>query len=705
MAPLLEYPPDMRTSHLIAIALALIPYLPAQIESRAVQNPLSKPSLIQWQRTLRDALHLAKTKKLPLLIVANQDNEQACDSLANVRYRDARFAKLAGRYVAVIGSVFRHNARDFDDQGRRIPCPRFGCVTCGEHIAMEPKIYEKYFQDNRTAPRHIGIGVGGKRLFDNFLDRSLSAIDDSLRKNAKQTNPMPDLKSKDRSLAGLLDGRTNADRLEVEAKFAKADARGRVAILETAKKSGYDHPDLVRISLMDANAAVRAAGASLLVKTANEDSLDLTLQFLGTARSQSEYDTLLTALERPAKTNDTFRRALTIRNALRAESKRVDPAKWSEHYQNSGGERLPENVPNEELADLDKSIETNTKNARKDDPGGKLWMEVARANFRYALNRMQNQKDPTFLLHDAESAVGHAVEKGMAKEKAAILRTRILWLLSKQKEAGEQAELALTGDSLAEEAASANALTALEVYARTQREPLNNPVENEKDYPAQSVTEVHRAYQALVAHPLATAQHARDQIDFLLYLGARREAGVANRAAVKRFSSDSNLHAYLINQAKWEGGMTALAATYETLQNQRRDPSTDYYAGYAMLLVAEEHVRTKSLPAAERAYQKSISNFERSWAANEAFRDVASHYAALARGGLAKMALDAGQFDKAYVAILAAATGRPATFESPDGLGNTLQRTARRLRRKLSAEKKTALDEKLKALELSLESK
>jgi predicted negative regulator of RcsB-dependent stress response len=230
-------------------------------------------------------------------------------------------------------------------------------------------------------------------------------------------------------------------------------------------------------------------------------------------------------------------------------------------------------------------------------------------------------------------------------------------------------------------------------------------VENENDYPAQAVTEVHRAYQALVSHPLATAQHAKDQIDFLLYLGARREAGIANRYAVKRFSSDSNLHTYLINQAKWEGGMTALAATYETLQSQRRDPSTDYYAGYAMLLVAEEHVRTKSLPAAERAYKKSISNLERSWAANETYRDFASHYAALARGGLAKMALDAGQFDKAYVAILAAATGRPATFESPDGLGNTLQRTTRRLRRKLSAEKKTALDEKLKTLELSLESK
>ena len=41
-------------------------------------------------------------------------------------------------------SVFRHNVRDHDDEGRRIPCPRFGCITCGEHMALEPVLFEKY---------------------------------------------------------------------------------------------------------------------------------------------------------------------------------------------------------------------------------------------------------------------------------------------------------------------------------------------------------------------------------------------------------------------------------------------------------------------------------------------------------------------------------------------------------------------------------
>jgi hypothetical protein len=601
--------------------------------------------------------------------------------------------------------VFRHNRSDFDDQGRRILCPRFGCVTCGEHIAMEPKIFESYFQGNRTAPRHIGIGVDGKRLFDNFLDRGLSAIDDSLRKHASQKRSPPNLDSADRSIAGLLRSRSDADRSAVEAKFANADTREKVAILDAATASGNDHPALARLALMDENDDVRGAGTRLLVQSTNKDSLSLNLQMLGRAPNPAEYNAMLRALEGPAKTDDSFRRALTIRKALAAKSKRVDPAKWSLDYENAGADAASDVVDNEELAALDASIETNTKKARKADPGGKMWMQIARDNFRYALNRMQGQKDPTFLLHDAETAAQQAITNGMSKIEAAILRTRILWLLNKQKAAGEQAVLALTSDRLAEMAGSAGALTLLEVYAKTQREPINQPVENEDAYPHEAVTEVHRAYQALVAHPLATAQHAKEQLDFLLYLGARWQAGIANRLAVKRFSSDATLHQYLMTQARWEGGTTALARTYETLQRERRGPAMDYYAGYAMLLVAEEQVRKKKLLAAERSYTKALGDFERSWAANESYKDFASHYAALAHGGVAKMAVDAGQFDKAFRAVFAGAAGRPATFASPDGLGNTLQRTARRLRRKLSAAKKAEFDKNLTALGLSLEIK
>jgi hypothetical protein len=68
--------------------------------------------------------------------------------------------------VCVIASVYRHNPRDYDEQGRRIPCPRFGGVTCGEHIWIEPLLFDKYFEGKRIAPRHIMVELdqaGGLR--------------------------------------------------------------------------------------------------------------------------------------------------------------------------------------------------------------------------------------------------------------------------------------------------------------------------------------------------------------------------------------------------------------------------------------------------------------------------------------------------------------------------------------------------------------
>lgn len=46
--------------------------------------------------------------------------------------------------MCVIASVYRHTPRDHDERGQRIPCPRFGSVTCGEHIAIEPLLFDKF---------------------------------------------------------------------------------------------------------------------------------------------------------------------------------------------------------------------------------------------------------------------------------------------------------------------------------------------------------------------------------------------------------------------------------------------------------------------------------------------------------------------------------------------------------------------------------
>src|SRR5262249_691438 len=116
-----------------------------------------KPVLIHWQRTWSDAVALSQETKRPILICVNMDGEPASEHYAGVRYAQPDTAKLYEPYVCVVASVYRHNARDYDEHGHRILCPRFGSVTCGEHIAIEPLLFAKYFDGKRVAPRHIMV--------------------------------------------------------------------------------------------------------------------------------------------------------------------------------------------------------------------------------------------------------------------------------------------------------------------------------------------------------------------------------------------------------------------------------------------------------------------------------------------------------------------------------------------------------------------
>src|SRR5262249_55931301 len=76
-------------------------------------------------------------------------------------------------------------SRDFDDQGRRIPCPRVGEITCGEHIDLEPELFEKYLADGeRVAPRHAVVLQDGTKAWDLSLIFDLKDLDRALEASA-----------------------------------------------------------------------------------------------------------------------------------------------------------------------------------------------------------------------------------------------------------------------------------------------------------------------------------------------------------------------------------------------------------------------------------------------------------------------------------------------------------------------------------------
>ncbi len=71
--------------------------------------------------------------------------------------------------------------------------------------------------------------------------------------------------------------------------------------------------------------------------------------------------------------------------------------------------------------------------------------------------------------------------------------------------------------------------------------------------------------------------------------------------------------------------------------------------------------------------------FERSVEARPEFGDSAGHYAALAHAGLARLAVENDRLGEAVGEAIAALELRPASAESPDGLGQTPLDTLRRL--------------------------
>src|SRR5262245_55538379 len=175
-----------------------------------------KPCLIKFQRTYEDAIAVSRETGKPILVCVNMDGEPASEHYAGVRYRQPEIAALYEPYVCVIASVYRHNPRDYDDQGRRILCPRFGSVTCGEHIAIEPGLYDKFFEGQRVAPRHIAIEPGkeaGKQeIYDVYYTWDLDTVFNSLRYGI-DTRPAPpaSVVRGDRSMVERVASRDNQD--------------------------------------------------------------------------------------------------------------------------------------------------------------------------------------------------------------------------------------------------------------------------------------------------------------------------------------------------------------------------------------------------------------------------------------------------------------------------------------------------------------
>ena len=197
----------------------------------------AKPVLITFQRTWEDALAVSVETGKPILICVNMDGEIASEHYAGIRYRQAEKAALYDPYVNVIASVYRHSARDFDEEGNRILCPRFGSVTCGEHIIIEPFLYEKYFDGQRIAPRHVMVELDQSETYDVFYAFDTDSVFQSISDGITERDPGKlKIVRGDRTIIERVESRDVVDRIAVEDAYKTGDEQLRGSLLDAAKE-------------------------------------------------------------------------------------------------------------------------------------------------------------------------------------------------------------------------------------------------------------------------------------------------------------------------------------------------------------------------------------------------------------------------------------------------------------------------------------
>ena len=568
-----------------------------------------KPCLITFQRTWEDALAVAKERNMPILVCVNMDGEIASEHFAGIRYRQPDKAALYTPYVCVIASVYRHTPRDYDDQGRRIPCPRFGSVTCGEHIAIEPILYEKFMDGRRIAPRHIGVDLqeGGAEMYDVFYRYDVKSVFTDITESVADRPPPEPLAHGDWTPEERVGSRDIHDRETVERTYMEGDRFVRKRLLEAALvHRELDQIDLLRLALFGLDVELARIARATLAESTDEKAIDLIVEALRVPMEPEEREALLAALDRLAEQYPRARTLAAVHQGLARPSDALDVGGWAD---NLVGAEYPEPVE---------------------------WGAVEGRIKRRAREGADQPLDPNAQLELAEAALALAVDPGTAKILAADYRTASAYSRLQFEDARRTAKeayrlgargwrveavLALSAFYLgdlpeahlrAENSAKAlppgetswNAMGVLALFAQARQRAIYEAARKKEQWPSQWLADVNAAYTVLGEHPLGADHQVAAHYDFLKALGAKRRAKKVLVAGLGRFPQSWMLHERLRIQGLDERGVEGLESAYdELLAANPRPPSIDWFAGYAALVSAEYYRRAGNAPAAEARLQ------------------------------------------------------------------------------------------------------
>ncbi|MEW6743838.1 MAG: hypothetical protein AB1486_13870 [Planctomycetota bacterium] len=680
-------------------------------EWRVPEEARTRPALMPWQRNLDDALALVEKTGKPLLICVNMDDEPASESLAWVRYRDPEFAALASGFIPLIVSPDRRQPRDHDDRGRRLPDERFGRVVNSEPIALEPIVFERYFDERRVAPRHLAIDAKGVKLFDIYLANDLSVIDEALRQHGRFDVRQEDPRGLDE--IALLDSPDAAHRDRLEGLFVAGDenTRVRLACLCLSAVRRTQHPEILRLALRDGAESVRLQAVWTLAQHPEKAPLDLFVRAFVVAHGHEAESAALTAalgrLAQPAddaRERGRARRLFLVFSTLERPSQWLDREKWQlvlklaprieEVPPTSGASN--EGEPDAEEVALNE-IAGALRNALAGAPDDiELHLQLAEAGMRFA--RFYRERDEG-RISALDAAIASATKARDLDPDDGRASGYLVWARSLLDEMvpddasaiADEAAIALLG--LWRDAGSLLTVEVLDTFARSRTQALYERLGAGTDWPAEWIPDIRAAYEVLLAHPGAREDHKVAAIEFLEAIQAFGFEAELLRRELERDRVSGRLHALLRIQKLRDEGADGLEAAYTEWLLQDAAPeaapqegaSLLWYAGLARLMVAERYVECRRFDDALQAYHRCIDSFQQSIDLNETFGEYANHYASMAWHGIAELDIKRGEWEAAVEALTRAIALSPMSWKTADGLGQTTAAIASKLQRRLES--------------------
>lgn len=625
----------------------------------------AKPCTIPWQRTWADAVELSESTRKAILVCVNMDGEIASEHWAGIRYRTPEIAALFEEYVCVIASTFRHNPRDYDENGERIPCPRFGTVTCGEHIWMEPTVYGLFLDETRVAPRHIMVELDGSEVYDLYYVNGIDPIVQRITTAIEEREIQPEEPPKgDRSLAELVQSADAADRAQVESTWSAGDREARREILGIAAETGARiSVDLLRKAAFGFDSELSDQALDLLAVSKEDKAVGLINDLLHGPLEPERRAQLLASLDRLSGQVPMAKRLVTVHRGLVGESSMLDLEAWNAGMQvieepaTSVVYGTPEDLLLEAVhVDNLRALESDSPRVRR----------VAEENFRLARQA-------------AESALAGGTEDWHTHAVISISAHYLGDPETARMEARRAIELLPPGET------SWTAYATLSVFAEAQRTAIRAAADAKRDWPSAWLSEEQEAYAVLAAHPLTTELEVVRHYDFLIRLGAVAPASRALKDGLQEFPQSGALHERFRLLLVAESGANGVEPVYERwLQREDAPAHLVWFAGRASLYVAEEMRKVNRLADAGDAYARALEHFSKQVQEHPETQANTAPLQVLATAGQARVALELGDAPRASELIRAAFALHPESAANLDGLNVSPVGTARKIQAELA---------------------